>query len=186
VFPVSSNRGDIIRDGAAAFRIIALEVSLGGQRIGILPSMTPVGKRIVNDLRRRLDRSYFLRGSPSSSDDIMTDGKWGGPFPATSIMTAAQQRPSALQIHFATGNNRAIFQSPDSADTPVIPPLYGSIGRSPPEWIQQASLQRLSTTRPEWAERYFITRPKIGDLDLPEYLSRLSRRSQRRSEVDMV
>ncbi|KAJ6557915.1 hypothetical protein B0H19DRAFT_1070511 [Mycena capillaripes] len=66
-----TGRCHILEAGAAAFKVLALEVALGGERIRLLPAMTVPGRIVGNELRRA-----------AASSSLVTDSVYGGPGPS--------------------------------------------------------------------------------------------------------
>jgi hypothetical protein len=71
--------------GKDAFTIIAIEVALGGGRIGVLPAQTVPGKQSWNKIRRYAQPSH----------NVTTDQQYGGPGPVSHLgLTPFQRTPS--------------------------------------------------------------------------------------------
>lgn len=84
IFLRVTGRGHIVESGRDAFTAIAMEVSLGGGRIGDLPSITAPGKAVVNKIRRHI----------SHSSNFATEAIYGGPLPVSNLLTELQRSPS--------------------------------------------------------------------------------------------
>ncbi|KAF7979969.1 hypothetical protein HWV62_40034 [Athelia sp. TMB] len=83
---ITGQRG-ILTAGERAFRIVITECALGGERIGLLPATTPLGKAVWNEVRRHMSRAQM---------QVVTDSRYGGPAPAAAFLTAAQRRPPSV------------------------------------------------------------------------------------------
>ncbi|KAJ7109611.1 hypothetical protein C8R43DRAFT_179675 [Mycena crocata] len=81
-----TGRHNILEIGADAFKVLTLEVSLGGGRIGLLPSMTVPGKAAWNELRRAAS------SSPRAAT-FVTDSVYGGPGPVHAFLSLSQSQP---------------------------------------------------------------------------------------------
>ncbi|KAJ6557931.1 hypothetical protein B0H19DRAFT_1149048 [Mycena capillaripes] len=77
-----TGRRHILEVGADAFKVLTLEVALGGGRIGLLPSMTAPGKAVWNEIRRA-----------AASSSLVTDSVYGGPGPVQAFLSRSQSRP---------------------------------------------------------------------------------------------
>ncbi|KAJ7918423.1 hypothetical protein B0H13DRAFT_1607440 [Mycena leptocephala] len=81
IFLRVTGRRHILDVGADAFKVLTLEVALGGGRIGLLPSTTVPGKGAWNVLRR------------AASSSLVTDSVYGGPGPVQAFLSLSQSRP---------------------------------------------------------------------------------------------
>ncbi|KAF8162472.1 hypothetical protein K438DRAFT_1618385 [Mycena galopus ATCC 62051] len=77
-----TGRRHILEEGADVFKILSLEVALGGGRIGLLPATTVPGKAVWNVIRRA-----------ASSSLITTDSIYGGPGPVNAFLSPSQSEP---------------------------------------------------------------------------------------------
>ncbi|KAF7307046.1 hypothetical protein MIND_00497700 [Mycena indigotica] len=80
IFLRVTGRRQLLETAADVFKVLTLEVSLGGGRVGQLAGQTVQGKAIWNELRRR-------------SPNLVTDGVYGGPGPVHTFLSNAQSRP---------------------------------------------------------------------------------------------
>ncbi|KAF7326058.1 hypothetical protein MKEN_00456700 [Mycena kentingensis (nom. inval.)] len=80
-----SGRAHILREAADIFKVLTIEVSIGGGRIGLLPSRTTPGKEIWNRIRREAPARLRRRG--------LTGATYGGPVPVQEFLTQAQREP---------------------------------------------------------------------------------------------
>ncbi|KAJ7109609.1 hypothetical protein C8R43DRAFT_1091734 [Mycena crocata] len=78
-----TGRRHILEAGADAFKVLSIEVSLGGGRVGLLPSMTVPGRAVWNDLRRAASTS-------SRAATFVTDSVYGGPGPVHTFLSLSQ------------------------------------------------------------------------------------------------
>ncbi|KAF7319133.1 hypothetical protein HMN09_00249700 [Mycena chlorophos] len=81
VYLRATGRRHILETAADVLKVLFLEVSLGGGRVGTLPSRTAVGKTVWNRLRRE------------TSSVLMTDAVYGGPGPVHSFLSTSQRIP---------------------------------------------------------------------------------------------
>ncbi|KAJ6557930.1 hypothetical protein B0H19DRAFT_1261507 [Mycena capillaripes] len=77
-----TGRCHILEAGAAAFKVLTLEVAFGGGRIGLLPAMTVPGRTVWNELRRA-----------AASSSLVTDSVYGGPGPVQAFLSRSQSKP---------------------------------------------------------------------------------------------
>ncbi|KAJ7032021.1 hypothetical protein C8F04DRAFT_671517 [Mycena alexandri] len=70
--------------GAEPWKVLTMEVALGGGRIGLLRSVTEPGRAAWNQIRR---------ASPSQSARALTDSVHGGPGPVQSFLQPDQAQP---------------------------------------------------------------------------------------------
>ncbi|KAF7332585.1 hypothetical protein MKEN_00141200 [Mycena kentingensis (nom. inval.)] len=80
-----SGRAHILAEAADIFKVLTIEVSIGGGRIGLLPSRTTPGKEIWNRIRREAPARLRRRG--------ITGATYGGPVPVQSFLTQSQREP---------------------------------------------------------------------------------------------
>ncbi|KAJ7223682.1 hypothetical protein B0H12DRAFT_1213102 [Mycena haematopus] len=80
IFLQVTGRRHILEVGADVFKVLTLEVALGGGRIGLLPAQTVPGKAVWNAIRR---------AAPS----IVTDSVYGGPGPVQAFLSLSQSQP---------------------------------------------------------------------------------------------
>ncbi|KAJ7060976.1 hypothetical protein C8F01DRAFT_1141439 [Mycena amicta] len=76
-----TGRRHILDLAADILKVLTLEVSLGGGRVGLLPSRTVPGKAVWNQLRRE------------TSSPLVTDAVYGGPGPVHSFLSRSQSQP---------------------------------------------------------------------------------------------
>ncbi|KAJ7800359.1 hypothetical protein B0H14DRAFT_2899988 [Mycena olivaceomarginata] len=81
-----TGRRQVLEVGADAFKVLTLEVSLGGGRIGLLPATTVPGKAVWNQIRR---------AAPRVSTSLVTDAVYGGPGPVQEYLSPSQSQPPA-------------------------------------------------------------------------------------------
>ncbi|KAJ7185822.1 hypothetical protein C8R46DRAFT_1061823 [Mycena filopes] len=75
--------------GAEPWRVLTMEVAIGGGRIGLLRSVTEPGRAAWNHIRR---------ATPSTPGaGITTDGVYGGPGPVSSYLQPVQAQPFILE-----------------------------------------------------------------------------------------
>ncbi|KAJ6478751.1 hypothetical protein C8R47DRAFT_1138066 [Mycena vitilis] len=75
-----TGRSHVLEAGADAFKVLSLEVALGGGRVGLLPGETPQGKAIWNKMRR-------------ATSSLATDAVYGGPGPVQRFISLPQSEP---------------------------------------------------------------------------------------------
>ncbi|KAJ7634555.1 hypothetical protein FB45DRAFT_1056568 [Roridomyces roridus] len=118
-----TGRSHVLEVGADPFKALMEEVSLGGERVGILPALTSPGKAVWNHLRRN------ARGERGPSHPLLvTDPTYGGPGPARVFLSLPQSRPLHenetrtpwLQRYFATRLRAGDYAGESE------PPDYGS------------------------------------------------------------
>ncbi|KAJ7621214.1 hypothetical protein FB45DRAFT_1032473 [Roridomyces roridus] len=95
-----TGRGHILQVAADPFKALIEEVSLGGERVGILPTQTAPGKAVWNHLRRN---AHGERGPTHPL--LVTDPTYGGPGPAHIFQSRPlhenETRTPWLQRYFA-------------------------------------------------------------------------------------
>ena|ERR1700734_798351 len=122
----------ILEAGREAFLIIGTECALGGEsRIGVLPAMTPIAKKVWNRIRRHTN---------GPQQRLITDRQYGGPAPVQAFLTPEQRRP-ANELDFQHRRprwaeryfllrpqfgNAGVPEYPDRSDGGTLP-LYTSI-----------------------------------------------------------
>ncbi|KAK7044849.1 hypothetical protein R3P38DRAFT_2881241 [Favolaschia claudopus] len=79
-----TGRRHILETAADIFTILSLEVSRGGGRVGLLPTMSVPGKAVWNQIRRAAPSTALLA----------TDSVYGGPGPVQAFLSITQSRPS--------------------------------------------------------------------------------------------
>ncbi|EIM87770.1 uncharacterized protein STEHIDRAFT_120069, partial [Stereum hirsutum FP-91666 SS1] len=82
-----TGRSRILTIGYDAFKILTVEVALGGGRIGVLPSFTKPGLAVWNTLRQAASHSS------SRKRKIVTDEIYGGPGPVLAFLHLSPSQP---------------------------------------------------------------------------------------------
>jgi len=123
-----TGRRHILEVGADVFKILTLEVTLGGGRIGLLPAKTVPGKTVWNQIRR------------AASSSLITDSVYGGPGPVQAFLSLTQSQP----LWYNEGR------------TPWSERYFAArvqLGEVPSEVLEYSSAGQIITTLPPYASR---------------------------------